>query len=392
MSRGTHTRTHTRRQARTQAIKAGAVVLAVSLSVGGCERSAAPPPFPTAPSTSSAPAVPRVAGSVELPRFVDLVKNQGGAVVNISASYAAARPPIPPGHPLYEFFRRFGGAPDAGEADTGSVGSGFVISADGYVLTNAHVIQGASRVKVRLTNKREYEAAVVGADRYTDVALLKIDGAGLQAVRLGDPAAMEPGEWVAAIGSPFGFDNSVTVGVVSAKGRLLPNGSYVPFIQTDVAVNPGNSGGPLFDTQGNVVGINSQIYSQTGGYMGISFAIPIDIAVNIADQLRQHGRVVRGRIGVQLQELTYDVATALNLKEPRGALVTAVEPGGPADEGGMRAGDVILGIDGNAVASTADLARLIGGTRPGTGVTAQVWRKGRTVEMKVVVAVQRAMG
>jgi serine protease Do len=294
---------------------AAALVLAASLA--GCDRFGAT----GAPAAAgvAVPQIKRVATGtgVELPRFVDLVKEQGAAVVNISATHARARPQVLPGHPLYEFFRQFGGAPDAGEADSGSVGSGFVISADGYVLTNAHVIAGTDTVKVRLTNKREYPAKVIGADPYTDVALLKIAATGLQAVRTGDPASTEAGEWVAAIGSPFGFENSVTVGVVSAKGRLLPNGSYVPFIQTDVAVNPGNSGGPLFDVQGNVIGINSQIYSQNGGYMGIAFAIPIDIAIDISEQLRAHGHVTRGRIGVQLQELSYDVATALDLQEAK---------------------------------------------------------------------------
>jgi len=208
-------------------------------------------------------------------------------------------------------------------------------------------------------------------------------------VTAGDPGAMEPGEWVAAIGAPFGFENSVTVGVVSAKGRLLPNGSYVPFIQTDVAVNPGNSGGPLFDTAGNVIGINSQIYSQTGGYMGISFAIPIDIAMEISEQLREHGAVTRGRIGVQLQELTYDLATALELKEPKGALVAAVEPDGPADRAGIRARDVIVTVDGHPVDTTADLARRIGGTRPGEVVAADVWRDGARREFKIRVEAQQ---
>lgn len=362
---------------------------------GGCSRVEPPAAPPAGKSAAPAPPAapsPSAGAVVELPRFVDLVKQQGGAVVNISAVRTVTQPPVPPGHPLYEFFRRFGGMPDTGEADIGSMGSGFVIRPDGYVLTNAHVIEGADAVKVRLTSKREYEAKVIGADPYTDVALLKIDASGLQAVHAGDPASMEPGEWVAAIGSPFGFDNSVTVGVVSAKGRLLPNGSYVPFIQTDVALNPGNSGGPLFDTRGNVIGINSQIYSQTGGYMGISFAIPINIAMEISEQLRQHGRVVRGRIGIQLQELTYQLATALGLAEVQGALVTAVEHGGPAHRGGIRPGDVILSLNGETVATTADLARLVGGARPGSTVTAEIWRNGARSSVKVKVDEQRGMG
>ena len=372
------------------------VVLTVLACAGGAGCSRSEPttaPAPPAPAPLSQTAPSGSAGAVvELPRFVDLVKQQGGAVVNISAVRAAARPPVPPDHPLYEFFRRFGGVPDTGEADIGSVGSGFVIRPDGYILTNAHVVDGADAVRVRLTNKREYAAKVIGADPYTDVALLKIDASGLQTVHAGDPARMEPGEWVAAIGSPFGFDNSVTVGVVSAKGRLLPNGSYVPFIQTDVAVNPGNSGGPLFDIRGNVIGINSQIYSQTGGYMGISFAIPINIAMDISEQLRQNGRVVRGRIGVQLQELTYQLADTLELANIQGALVTAVERGGPAHRGGIRPGDVILSLDGQAVATTADLARLIGSARPGSTVTAEVWRSGAKSSVKIEVAEQRGMG
>jgi serine protease Do len=230
---------------------------------------------------------------------------------------------------------------------------------------------------------------VIGADPYTDIALLKIGATGLRPVSAGDPGTMEPGEWVAAIGAPFGFENSVTVGVVSAKGRLLPNGSYVPFIQTDVAVNPGNSGGPLFDTAGNVIGINSQIYSQTGGYMGISFAIPIDIAMEISQQLRQHGAVTRGRIGVQLQELTYDQATALDLKEPKGALVAAVQADGPADQAGIRPRDVIVAVDGHPVDTTADLARRIGGTQPGEVVAADVWRDGARRQVKVRVEAQQ---
>ncbi|CAN7428770.1 trypsin-like peptidase domain-containing protein [Pseudoduganella sp. LjRoot289] len=372
----------------------GMIVL-LCAGAGGCRRVEPPAAAPAGKSAAPAPpAAPSASAgaAVELPRFVDLVKQQGGAVVNVSAVRTLTQSPVPPGHPLYEFFRRFGGVPDTGEADIGSMGSGFVIRPDGYVLTNAHVIEGADAVKVRLTSKREYPAKVIGADPYTDVALLKIEASGLQAVHAGDPASMEPGEWVAAIGSPFGFDNSVTVGVVSAKGRLLPNGSYVPFIQTDVALNPGNSGGPLFDTRGNVIGINSQIYSQTGGYMGISFAIPINIAMEISEQLRQHGRVVRGRIGVQLQELTYQLATALGLAEIQGALVTAVEQGGPAHRGGIRPGDVILSINGETVATTADLARLIGGARPGSTVTAEIWRNAAKSSVKVKVDEQRGRG
>ncbi|WP_235548316.1 Do family serine endopeptidase [Noviherbaspirillum sp. Root189] len=367
-------------------------LVALALLLAACSKSNddAPPQAPAQAQKAPAPAqgaagsvaTPATGSGVELPSFVNLVKQQGPGVVNISAvrlsrnqGNAAA---LPEGHPLREFFRRFGGQPDAGEAPAGSLGSGFIISQDGYVLTNAHVISETDEVTVKLTSKREYKAKVIGADPYTDVALLKIDATGLPVVTIGDPGRLEPGEWVAAIGAPFGFDNSVTVGVVSAKGRMLPNGSYVPFIQTDVAVNPGNSGGPLFSTRGEVVGINSQIYSQTGGYMGISFAIPIDIAIGISDQLRATGRVSRGRIGVQLQELTYDIATSLGLKEAKGALVAAIQNGGPADRAGIRPGDVITSLNGQPVQTTADLARLIGGTKPGSTVNAELWSRGAT--------------
>ncbi|GIZ50410.1 trypsin-like peptidase domain-containing protein [Noviherbaspirillum aridicola] len=364
-------------------------VLALAL-LAACSRDepAPPPPAASAPAPAAAPAPAPVTGSgVELPSFVNLVRQQGPTVVNISATrHASAAPGLRSGDPLFEFFRRFGGQPDVGEAPAASLGSGFIISNDGYILTNAHVVADTDAVSVKLTNKREYKAKVIGADPYTDVALLKIDARDLPTVRISNPVRIEPGEWVAAIGAPFGFENSVTVGVVSAKGRLLPNGSYVPFIQTDVAVNPGNSGGPLFSTRGEVVGINSQIYSQTGGYMGISFAIPIDIAMDIGQQLRESGRVIRGRIGVQLQELTFDLATAAGLKEPRGALVAAVQRGGPADDAGIRPGDVVLSYDGKPVEMTADLARLVGGTRPGSTVKAEVWREGKMIAADIKVA------
>lgn len=365
---------------------AGAVLAALSIAAAGCSRQepATTFPRPAEPVRAASPT-----GAVELPRFVNLVKEQGPAVVGISAVRLSEPGGVPLGHPLYEFFRRFGGVPDSGEAVSASAGSGFIISPDGYILTNAHVIADTEVVRVKLTSKREYDAKVVGVDPYTDVALLKIAAVGLRPVVAGNPAAMEPGEWVAAIGSPFGFENSVTVGVVSAKGRLLPNGSYVPFIQTDVAVNPGNSGGPLFNTEGNVVGINSQIYSQTGGFMGISFAIPIDIAMEISEQLRLHGKVTRGRIGIQLQEITCDMAVALGLKEPKGALVAAVQRGGPAHQGGMRPGDVILALGGRPVASTADLARLIGSAKPGTVVEAEIWRDAKPAKARVTIDEQR---
>ncbi|HCY63762.1 MAG TPA: hypothetical protein DHV59_13240 [Oxalobacteraceae bacterium] len=364
-------------------------VIAITTLVGlaACSRSPqdAQPEAPasTAPAVVS-PAAP--APGMVLPNFVSLVKREGQAVVNISTLRAGRGDGgLREGDPFYEFFRRFGGVPEFGEAPQIGLGSGFIISPDGYVLTNSHVVADTDEVMVKLTDKREFQAKVIGFDRYTDVALIKIDARNLPVVTLGDPSRLEPGEWVAAIGAPFGFENSVTVGVVSAKGRLLPNGSYVPFIQTDVAVNPGNSGGPLFSTRGDVVGVNSQIYSQTGGYMGISFAIPIDIALDVSKQLRETGKVTRGRIGVQSQEMTQDLATALGLKKAQGALVAAVQRGGPADRAGILPGDVILNFNGKAVDNPAELARQVSGTRPGTKVDVQVWRKEKSITVNLQV-------
>jgi serine protease Do len=371
-------------------------VIALTLAACSPDRDDAPfaaaPPEPAASEAPVAPAqaaAPSPGSNVQLPSFVRLVKEQGDSVVNISATRAqtgpSGRPEPREGDPFFDFFRRFAPPPQSGEPQAGSLGSGFIISEDGYILTNAHVIANTSEVLVKLTNKREYKARVVGADPYTDVALLKIDATGLAAVSIGNPANIEPGSWVAAIGAPFGFENSITVGVVSAKGRLLPDESYVPFIQTDVAVNPGNSGGPLFSTSGEVIGINSQIYSRTGGYMGIAFAIPIDIAVDIANQLRETGKVTRGRIGVQVQEMTVDIASALGLKEPRGALVAAVQRGGPADKAGIGPGDVILSLNGQPIEDSADLARFVAGTKPGTTVNAEIWRENKETKVKVTV-------
>jgi serine protease Do len=357
----------------------------ISLLLAACSPSGPEPG--AAPATQ--PATPAIGQATELPNFVNLVKQQGPAVVNVSAiriPEQSGNPRLREGDPLFEFFRRFGmPPPDVEEAPTGSLGSGFIVSQDGYILTNAHVIADTSEVSVKLNNKRDYKAKVVGADPYTDVALLKIDATGLPFVKIGDPGKLEAGEWVAAIGAPFGFENSITVGVVSAKGRLLPGGSYVPFIQTDVAVNPGNSGGPLFSVRGEVMGINSQIYSQTGGYMGISFAIPIDIAMGVMQQLRETGKVTRGRIGVQVQELTVELANSFGLKQPTGALVAAVQQGSPADKAGMQPGDVILALNGKPVENSADLARVIASTRPGTTIEAQVWRKSERKTLKVAV-------
>jgi serine protease Do len=271
------------------------------------------------------------------------------------------------------------------EFENKSLGSGFIISGDGYILTNAHVVDGADDVTVRLTDKREFKAKTIGADKRTDVALLKIEASGLPVVKLGEPAQLKVGEWVVAIGSPFGFDNSVTAGIVSAKGRSLPQENYVPFIQTDVAINPGNSGGPLFNMRGEVVGINSQIYSRSGGYMGVSFAIPIDVAMEIQNQLRTSGKVSRGRLGVVIQEVSKELADSLALGKPMGAVVNAVEKGGPADKAGLEPGDVILKFDGKPINASADLPRMVGATKPGTRSTVQVWRKGATRDIAVTV-------
>ena len=323
-----------------------------------------------------------------LPDFTDLVEKQGAAVVNVSTTSTAttggAQPPVPEDDPFYDFFRRFG-PPQEREYEARSLGSGFIVSADGYILTNAHVVNMADDVTVKLSDKREFKAKVIGADKRTDVALIKIEAAGLPAVRIGDPEKLRVGEWVLAIGSPFGFESSVTAGIVSAKGRSLPQENYVPFIQTDVAINPGNSGGPLFNLKGEVVGINSQIYSRTGGFMGLSFAIPIDVAMDVSNQLRSAGRVSRGRIGVVIQEVTKELAESFGLPKAAGALVNSVEKGGPADKAGIEASDVILKFDGKVVNSSVDLPRIVAQTRPGSKVTAQVWRKGVSRDVSMVV-------
>ncbi|TMH43426.1 MAG: Do family serine endopeptidase, partial [Betaproteobacteria bacterium] len=256
---------------------------------------------------------------------------------------------------------------------------------DGYVLTNAHVVDSADEITVRLNDKREFKARVIGADRRTDLALIRIDATGLPAVRMGDPNRLKVGEWVVAIGSPFGFDSTVTAGIVSAKGRSLPQENFVPFIQTDVAINPGNSGGPLFNMRGEVVGINSQIYSRTGGFMGLSFAIPIDVAMEVQSQLRQFGRVSRGRIGVVIQEVSKELAESFGLSRPVGALVNAVEKGGPAEKAGVETGDIILKFDGKPVSSSNELPRIVGNTKPGIKAPVELWRKGATREITVTV-------
>ena len=341
-----------------------------------------------APQTSRAPS---------LPDFTELVERVGPAVVNIRtlerSRAAAGGAEVDP--QIEEFFRRFGipmpgrpgprGGPRGGDEDTQprGVGSGFILSADGYVMTNAHVVDGADEVLVTLTDKREFKARLIGADRRTDVALVKLDATGLPFVKLGDSDKLKVGEWVVAIGSPFGLENTVTAGIVSAKQR--DTGDYLPFIQTDVAINPGNSGGPLLNLKGEVVGINSQIFSRSGGFMGISFAIPIADATRVSEQLRTNGRVIRGRIGVQIAPVTKEVAEAIGLGKPTGALVQNAEASGPADKAGVEAGDIITKVDGKVVEKSADLPRLIGGIKPGSKTTLQVYRRGGTKDIVVTV-------
>jgi len=355
-------------------------------------------------AATPAPAVvsPSVAA---LPDFADLVERTGGAVVNIRTTEKAKVTQggnVGEDEEMQEFFRRFFGVPmprqqqpdrpqhgkkpqpDEEEEVPRGVGSGFIISPDGYVMTNAHVVEGADEVYVTLTDKREFKAKIIGSDKRTDVALVKIEGSNLPRLTMGDSNKIRVGEWVIAIGSPFGLDNTVTAGIVSAKAR--DTGEYLPLIQTDVAVNPGNSGGPLINMRGEVIGINSQIYSRSGGYMGISFAVPIDEAMRVADQLRTTGKVTRGRIGVQIGEVTKDVAESLGLTRAQGALVQRVEQDGPAAKGGIQAGDVILKFNGVTIDRASDLPRVVGGTKPGTRSTMTVWRKGAMRELTLTIA------
>ncbi|MDR5170934.1 DegQ family serine endoprotease [Methylobacillus sp. Pita2] len=339
----------------------------------------------------------------ELPDFTELAEKQGAAVVNISVTQVMQSGPggspfqgLPEDEALNEFFRRFGipgfpgaprgqGGPQQPEYKSQSLGSGFIISNDGYILTNAHVVREADEVIVKLNDKREFKAKIVGADRRTDVALLKIEATGLPKVTIGNPEQLKVGEWVVAIGSPFGLESTLTAGVVSAKGRALPQENFVPFIQTDVAINPGNSGGPLFNLKGEVVGVNSQIYSRTGGYMGLSFAIPIDVAIDVSNQLKSSGRVARGWLGIGIQEITKDLAESFGMKNTNGALVAGVEKGSPAEKGGLEAGDVVVKFDGKAVNVSSDLPRIVGATKPGKQVPVEVLRKGASKTLSITL-------
>lgn len=349
-----------------------------------------------APHAALAQPAPLVRG---LPDFTDLVDQVGPSVVNIRTVEKVSSRSNANGmdEEMLEFFRRFGvpipNVPrqqrpqrpqQEEEAQPRGVGSGFILTSDGFVMTNAHVVDGADEVIVTLTDKREFKARIVGADKRTDVAVVKIEASGLPAVKVGDVSRLRVGEWVMAIGSPFGLENTVTAGIVSAKQR--DTGDYLPFIQTDVAINPGNSGGPLINMRGEVVGINSQIYSRSGGFMGISFSIPIDEAIRVSDQLRTSGRVSRGRIGVQIDQVTKDVAEAIGLGKAQGALVRGVEAGSPGEKAGVEPGDVITKFDGKAIEKPSDLPRLVGNTKPGTKSTLTVFRRGALRDLNVTIA------
>ncbi len=347
----------------------------------------------TSPAQVAAPAANPGATSLPLNGFTEIVSKNGPAVVNIRVEgeqkiAAADMPGLPnlqPGDPLYDFFKGFGGGqmPHGGTVPMRGEGSGFIVSPDGYILTNAHVVDHAEHVTVRLTDRREFKAKVIGTDPGSDVAVIKIAAKDLPTVKLGDSHQAKVGEWVVAIGSPYGFENSVTAGIVSAKSRSLPDSNYVPFIQTDVAVNPGNSGGPLFNLAGQVIGINSQIYSRTGGYQGLSFAIPIEVAMNVEHQIVKTGHVTRGHLGVTVQEVNSTLAKSFGLDRPRGALVASVDEGSPAQKGGLEVGDIILEYNGNPIERSSDLPLLVANTAPGHEATVQVWRNGSNRELQV---------
>lgn len=336
--------------------------------------------------------------AAQLPDFTDLVKKCGGAVVNVSTTQKAASVEqqqqlpddlqIPEGTPFDDLFRHFfqgPGAPGFVPRETKSLGSGFIISSDGYILTNHHVVKDADEIVVKLQDRRELEAKLVGSDPRTDIALLKVKANGFPLVRIGSADSLQVGEWVLAIGSPFGFESSVTAGIVSAKGRSLPGDNYVPFIQTDVAINPGNSGGPLFNMEGEVVGINSQIYSRTGGFMGLSFAIPIDVALNVVEQLKATGKVSRGWLGVQIQDVTRELAESFNMDRPHGALVAKVIPGSPAEKAGLQIGDIIVEFNGQNIETSSELPPMVGMTAIGANARLKLIRQGKREETDIKI-------
>jgi serine protease Do len=356
----------------------------------GTAEAAAPPALTQAVAPTAA---------ANLPDFTALVERAGAAVVNISVTSirtkGAGLDDLDEDSPYYEFFKRFGGVPGApgmpGAPGGGTpqpaqgLGSGFIVSPDGYIVTNAHVVDGASEVVVKLTDRREFTAKVIGADKRTDIAVIKIEATNLPALDLNAKPVVKKGEWVVAIGSPFGFENSVSAGIVSGMHRALPNGQMVPFIQTDVAVNPGNSGGPLLNSAGQVVGVNAQIYSRSGGYMGLSFAIPSDVAAKVADQLKTHGKVEHGKLGIGIQGMDQSLAQSFGLPDSNGALVGNVEKDSPAAKAGFRTGDVIRKIDGVAVTDSTDVTSRVGNSAPGTTLKMEVWRDGKPVELAATV-------
>ncbi len=347
--------------------------------------------------------IPSLAAAAELPDFTTLVEKNNTAVVNISTTQKISpneRPQlpegldIPEGTPLDEFFKHYfgeggpGGQGDGGQpSEVKSLGSGFVISPDGYILTNQHVVKDADEIVVRLQDRRELVAKVVGSDKRSDIALLKIEANNLPVLNIGSSEGLKVGAWVLAIGSPFGFDHSVTAGIVSAKGRSLPSDNYVPFIQTDVAINPGNSGGPLFNMEGQVVGVNSQIYSRTGGSMGISFAIPIEVAMKVVDQLKTSGHVSRGWLGVQIQDVTRELAESFGMKKPQGALVSKVLPKSPAEAAGIQIGDIITECNKQEIISSATLPPLVGNAKIGETAALTLIRQGQTKEVQVKIGI-----
>lgn len=367
-----------------------AVAVAAALSAGYVAGTRHADPQIITPAQAAALMPAEAAAKTGIPDFSGLVETYGPAVVNISAKHVVKQVsrrvqqpqlPMDPSDPFYQFFKHFygqvpgmGGDAQPDDQPSASLGSGFIVSSDGYILTNAHVIDGANVVTVKLTDKREYKAKVVGSDKQSDVAVLKIDASGLPTVKIGDPAQSKVGQWVVAIGSPYGFDNTVTSGIISAKSRSLPDENYTPFIQTDVPVNPGNSGGPLFNLQGEVIGINSMIYSQTGGFQGLSFAIPINEAIKVKDELVKTGHVSRGRLGVAVQGLNQTLASSFGLQKPDGALVSSVDPNGPAAKAGLQPGDVILAVNGSPVADSTSLPAQIANLKPGSKAELQVWR------------------
>jgi serine protease Do len=377
------------------AVVAGIFVMVVAQQhshAGAGAGQAGAPVVAAAPATNPSPG--RVTG---LPDFSGLVAENGAAVVNVSVKEKVSKESGlngqgDPDDPLSQFFRRFQipqPGPDRMPPSQG-IGSGFIVSADGYVLTNAHVVSDTAEVTVKLTDRREFPAKVIGVDKGSDVALIKIQATGLPTVRLGDPSKLRPGQWAIAIGSPFGFENSVTAGVISATGRPLNDGSgsgYVTFIQTDAAVNPGNSGGPLFNIDGEVIGINSQIYSRTGGYMGVSFAIPIDLAMNVKEQLQKYGKVSRSRIGVSVQDIRQQLAQSFGLATPHGALISSVDPTGPAEKAGLKAGDVITSVNGHNIDHSWDLPAIVSQLPPGSQARLGIWhdRKATEVTVKTVL-------